>query len=90
MRSPPEQVVKHAIRLDILCCLVDGQSLALAQLSGRIGRPPREMGYHVKLLESHELIAKTGAKVGEQPLYDSTLDEHEDWVREAVEEHRRN
>jgi DNA-binding transcriptional ArsR family regulator len=88
MRSPPERVVKHDVRLDILCCLVDGQSLTTAQLSARIGKSIREVGYHVRLLDSCDLVARTDTTVGEQPLYDVTLDEHEDWVREAVEEHR--
>jgi hypothetical protein len=88
MSSPPERVVKHDVRLDILCCLVDGEALTAVQLSARIGRPLREVDYHVRLLDSHDLISRTGARVGEQPLYAATVDDHDEWVREAVEEHR--
>jgi hypothetical protein len=88
MRSPPERVVKHDVRLDILCCLVDGKSLTAMQLSARIGKPLREVAYHVKLLDSHDLVTRTGAQFGEHPLYAATLDGHDEWVREAIEEHR--
>ncbi len=82
--------MNHEVRLDILCCLVDGASLTAAQLSGRIGRSLTEVGYHIKLLYSHDLVARTGEKLGEEPLYAATLDEHDEWVWQAVEEHRRH
>lgn len=88
MSSPPERIVKHDVRLDILCCLVDGESLTVAQLSARVGGSLAEMSYHVRLLDSHGLIGKTGEMGGEEPLYAATLDEHDEWVRKAVADHR--
>ena len=35
------------------------------------------------------LVEKIADPGGEEPLYVATLDDHPDWVREAIEEHRR-
>jgi len=88
MRSPPKRIVENDVRLDILCCLVDGEPFTVAQLGGRLGRSLTEVRYHVKLLCSHDLIVKTGEMDGEDPLYAATLDEHDEWVRKAVFDHR--
>jgi hypothetical protein len=69
---------------------VDGEPLAVPQLSARVGRSLTEVGYHLKLLQSHSLVEKTGGLVDGDPLYGATLDGHPDWVREAVEAHRRD
>jgi hypothetical protein len=84
-----EAIVKHDGRLDLLCCILDGGPLAVPQLSARTGRPPQAVGHFVKLLESFDLVEKVGDLDGGEPLYAATLDEHPDWVREAIEEHRR-
>jgi len=85
-----EAIVKHDGRLDVLCCILDGGPLAIPQLSARTGRPLNVVGHWVKLLDSFGLIEKIGDfEDGGEPLYATTLDEHPDWVREAIEEHRR-
>ena len=89
MSSPPERIVKNEARLDILCCLVDGPPLTIAQLSARVGTSLTAVAYHVKLLETHDLVRKTGETDNEEPLFAAPLDEHDEWLREAVEVHRR-
>jgi hypothetical protein len=84
-----EAVVKHDGRLDVLCCILDGGPLAIPQLSARTGRPLGAVDHYIKLLESFDLVARAGDLDGGEPLYVATLDDHPDWVREAVEEHRR-
>jgi hypothetical protein len=84
-----EAIVKHDGRLDVLCCILDGGPLAASQLSARIGRPLKAVDHYVKLLDSFGLVKKLGDLDGGEPLYAATLDEHPDWVREAVEGHRR-
>jgi DNA-binding transcriptional ArsR family regulator len=88
MRSPPERIVKHDLRLDILCCLVDGEPLTVGQLSARTGKSRTEVSYHLKLLNSHDLVGATGKMSAHEPLYAATLDEHDEWVRKAVMSHR--
>jgi DNA-binding transcriptional ArsR family regulator len=90
MSSPLESVVMHDLRLDILCCLVGSDPLTVAQLSSRVGKSPRSVGHHVKLLDSFGLIKKTGDQEGEEPVHAACLDEHPDWVSEAVRDHRRS
>lgn len=87
--SALETIVRHDGRLDILCCILDGGPLAVPQLSARTGSPARLVGHWVRLLDAFGLVEKLGDLGGEEPLYAATLDEHPDWVREAVEEHRR-
>lgn len=82
--------MKHEARLDPLCCLVDGEPLAVSQLSARIGRLLKAAGQHLTLLESFDLVGQAGHLDGGEPLYAATLDGYPDWVREAVEEHRRD
>ena len=85
-----EAIVKHEARLDLLCCLVDGEPLAVPQLSARTGRSLKAVDHHLKLLESFDLVDQAGHLDGGEPLYTATLDGHPDWVRKAVEEHRRD
>ena len=87
--SALEAIVKHDGRLDVLCCILDGGPLAVPQLSARTGRSLQAVGHYVKLLESFDLVGKVGDLDGGEPLYAATLDEHPDWVREAIEGHRR-
>jgi hypothetical protein len=74
--------------LDVLCCILDGGPLAVPQISARTGSPVNAVSYWLKLLDSFGLVEKLGDLDGCSPLYVATLDEHPDWVREAVEEHR--
>lgn len=78
----------HDGRLDVLCCLLDGGPLSVPQLGARIGESPRIVHYWATLLESFSLVQRLGDLSGRTPLYVVTLDEHPDWVREAVEGHR--
>jgi DNA-binding transcriptional ArsR family regulator len=82
--------VNHEGRLDLLCCLLDGEPLAVPQLSARVGRSLSEVGYHIRLLASHGLVEGTGGLDEGYRLYAATLDSHPEWVREAVEAHRRD
>ncbi len=88
MSAPLEPIVKHDLRLDILCCLADGESLTVPQMSARTGRDERLVGHHLRLLEAFCLVGKEGDARGGQSFYVASLDEHPDWVREAVESHR--
>jgi DNA-binding transcriptional ArsR family regulator len=85
--SPLDRVVKHDGRLDVLSCLIDGEPLAVPQLSAEIGLSRTAVRHHVKLLDSFDLVERAG-ELGGEPRYSATLDEHPDWVREIVEEHR--
>ncbi len=86
--SSLEAIVTHDGRLDVLCCILDGGPLAVPQLSARTGRSVKAVGHYVKLLDSFDLVEKVGGLDGGVPLYAASLDEHPDWVREAVDEHR--
>jgi predicted transcriptional regulator len=83
-----EAILRHEGRLDVLCCLIDGESLAIPQLSARTGRSLKAVSHYVKLLESFDLIERVEGSGGDV-LYAATLDTHPDWVRETVDEHRR-
>jgi DNA-binding transcriptional ArsR family regulator len=87
--SALEAIVRHDGRLDVLCCILDGGPLAVTQLSARTGKSLKAVSHYVKLLESFDLVEKIADLGGGEPLYAATLDKHPDWVREAVEEHRR-
>jgi hypothetical protein len=81
--------VKHDGRLDVLVCLLYDGPLAVPQLTARIGESSQAVRYWLELLDSFGLVEKHVDLAGGEPLYAVTLDEHPDWVREAVEEHRR-
>lgn len=80
--------MRHEGRLDVLCCLLDGGPLAVRQLSVRTRNSISAVGYWIKLLESFCLVEKIADFGDGEPLYVASLDEHPDWVREAVEDHR--
>ena len=84
-----EAIVKHDGRLDVLCCILDGGPLSVAQLSARTGKPVNAVDHWVKLLCTFGLVEKIADLGGEEPLFAVTLDEHPDWVREAIDAHRR-
>jgi DNA-binding transcriptional ArsR family regulator len=87
--SALEAIVEHEGRLDVLCCLIDGEWLTVPQLSARTGKSLKAVRHYVKLLKSIGLVERSGKHDGREPLYGASLDGHPDWVREAVEEHRR-
>jgi DNA-binding transcriptional ArsR family regulator len=84
-----EAIVKHDGRLDVLCCLLDGGPLAIAQVAARTNEPGQTVSYWMRLLESFNLVEKVGDLDGQEPLYAVTLEDQPDWIEEAVEEHRR-
>jgi len=86
-RSPLEAVVRHEGRLDVMCCLDDEGPLGVKQLIARTGKPRVAVDHHLKLLNAIDLVNRIHVD-GDAPLYELTLDDHPDWVREAVEEHR--
>ncbi len=79
----------HDVRLDVLCCLLDGEPLTDLQLSARTGKSLPVVVHHLRLLDSFDLVDKEDSPEDGRPLYVATLDEHPDWVREAVEAHCR-
>jgi hypothetical protein len=83
-----EAIVRHDGRLNVLCCLLDGGPLSVPQLGARLGESSQAVHYWVNLLDSFSLVQRLGDLDGGEPLYAVTLDEHPDWVREAVEGHR--
>jgi len=88
-KGPLQAIVRHDGRLDVLCCLVDGAPLALPQLTAMTGMPTAAVSHYVDLLCSFGLVAKVAGPDGGDSLYTTTLDEHPDWVRAAIEKHRR-
>ncbi len=87
--SALEAIVRHDGRLDLLCCILDGGPLSVPQLSARTGEPASAVDHWVKLLDTFGLVTKIADPDGGEPLYAATLDEHPDWVRDAIEQHRR-
>jgi DNA-binding transcriptional ArsR family regulator len=87
--APLEPLVKNDMRLDLLSCLVDGESLTIQQLSARTGKEDRHVCHHMKLLESFGLVEQNGNVEGGQTLYVARLSAHPEWVAEAVRDHRR-
>lgn len=80
--------MEHEGRLDVMCCLEDEGPLGVEQLATRTGRPRVAIGRYLRLLGTLELVSRTLVKGG-ATVYELTLDDHPDWVREAVENHRR-
>jgi DNA-binding transcriptional ArsR family regulator len=85
-RSPLERLLNHDLRLDLLCCLLDGP-LPLAGLSARLGKPVASGGYHLKTLDDHGVVEAIECVEGDDVLYAATLDGHPPWVAEAVADH---
>jgi DNA-binding transcriptional regulator GbsR (MarR family) len=83
-----ESLMRHDGRVDLLACLVDGEPLAAPQLSAETGQSMTAVRHHLKLLGAFDLVEEKGV-FGEEPRYTATLDDHPEWVREAVEERRR-
>ena len=85
-----ETVVHHDGRLSILCCLVDNGDQSIPQLAARTGDSRQAVHYWVKVLENFGLV-KQVAEEGRhrQRIFSVSLDGHPQWVRDAVEEHRR-
>lgn len=73
----------------MLCCILDGGPLEAAQIGARIGRPQRLVRHWLEVLDCFELVETLGALDEGEPLYIATLDDHPDWVRAAVDMHRR-
>jgi hypothetical protein len=77
-----EALLRYDGRLALLSCLVDGEPLAVPQLSAETGQSTTAIRHHLKLLGTFDLVEEKGTFGGE-PRYAATLDEHPDWVREA-------
>jgi DNA-binding transcriptional ArsR family regulator len=86
--SALEAIVRHDGCLDVLCCILDGGPLSVSQLSARTGEPVSAVDHWVKLLHAFGLVEKVADLDGGEALHAATLDEHPEWVREAIEEHR--
>jgi len=88
--SPPglEQIVKHDGRLNLLSCLVANGSLSPTQLAMRIGESVQAVCYWLRLLDRFDLVEEGEAASRGEAVYSATLEEHPDWVREAVRQHR--
>jgi hypothetical protein len=82
-----ERLVKHGVRLDILCCL-DGEALTVPEIGTKIGRGERHVSHHMRLLDSFGLVDQGGETESGEPLYVTCLGEHPTWVTRAVNEHR--
>ena len=83
-----EMVVKHDGRLDVMCCLLDGGPLSVPQITARTGASMGVVHYWVCLLDTFSLVEKQVELGAGESRYVATLDEHPEWVREAVARHR--
>ncbi len=72
-----------------MCCL-NGEPLAVEQVSARTAMTPTRTRYHMQILDTFDLVGRTRNGESGQPLYESRLDEQPEWVRKAVEAHRRD
>jgi hypothetical protein len=87
--SPPQALIRHDGRLDVLCCLDDDRGpLTVTAIAARVGRHPAAVAYLLASLDPHGVVKKTGKLEGGEPLYEACLDQQPAWVREAVEAHR--
>lgn len=89
MKPPPRGLIEHDGRLDALCCLDDDGPLTATAISARIGLSITAVTYYLAPLASHSVVKRIGEQEGGEPLYESRLDEQPEWVRKAVEAHRR-
>ena len=85
--SPMCRLVMHNFRLDILCCL-EGEPMTTTQVSARVGKPTTAVSYHLRLLESQQLVERAGGDKDDDVLYTATLDKHPEWVTEAIRHHQ--
>jgi predicted transcriptional regulator len=83
-----EIIVKHDGRLNLLCCLQDAGPLSVPQLAARVGESAQAVRYWVNLLDSFGLVEKCDELSDGEPLYAASLDDHPEWVHEAVRRHR--
>ncbi len=86
--SPLEQIVEHDGRLNLLACLSRNGPMSVPQLAAQIGESVPAVRYWVRLLDSRGLVKALVEGAEEEPSYVLTLDEHPDWVREAIALHR--
>jgi DNA-binding transcriptional ArsR family regulator len=85
--GPPRAIIEHEGRLDLLCCLVSEGPLTVIELSARTRMSKLAVGYLLLPLEEYGIIAQTGGRVEQEPVYEARLDDQPAWVREAVEAH---
>jgi hypothetical protein len=83
-----EEILEHALSLDLLCHLSAGAPLSTLQLRARNGWPLSLIHKGLALLSSFRLVDKVGESDNRGWLFAATLDGHPDWVREAVEDYR--
>jgi len=88
-RCPRRAVVEHDARLGILCCLANGEALAVDQVSDRTEMHPIQTKHHMQILDVFGIVRRTRKGESGQALYVLCLDEQPDWVREAVDAHRK-
>lgn len=81
-------IVEHDGRLNLLCCLLDAGPLSVTQIAARIGSPSQAVRYWAALLDTSDLIESRDMLDDGTPLYEATLDDHPEWVWEAVRRHR--
>lgn len=60
-------IVEHPVRMDILCCLADGEPLTIGQISARVGRTQAEIKYHTRALAARDLVTLIGEVGDETP-----------------------
>jgi DNA-binding transcriptional ArsR family regulator len=89
VKPPPRGLIEHDGRLDTLCCLDDDGPLTATAISARVGIPIAAVTYYLVSLDSRDVVRRTGEGEDGEPLYESRLDEQPEWVRRAVEAHRR-
>jgi Helix-turn-helix domain len=89
MSSLPRGLIEREVRLDILRFLGEGEPLTATALSELIGSSPQVVKYFLAPLDSNGVVRRTGERENGEPLYEGCLDGQPDWVRRAVDEHRR-
>ena len=83
-----ETIVKHDGRLNLLCCLLGAGPLSVSQLAARTGESTQAVRYWIVLLGSFGLVEKRDELTDGELRYAAALDDHPEWVREAVRLHR--
>jgi hypothetical protein len=64
---------------------MNGEPLAVEDVSGRTGMHPTRTRHHMSILDAFGIVGRTRSRDSGQALYVARLDEQPDWVREAVE-----